>query len=483
MARTRPLSPKGFPDVCGDAATARANAAAALQRTWYTQGFDALDTPALETVEALGAFLPDTDRPKGGVFAFETEDDGWLALRYDLTAPLARFYAANMATLPRPFKRSAIGPVWRNDKPGTGRLRQFIQCDVDVVGTSNPEADAEILEAICDGLEALGLLSMCSIRVSDRRLLDAVFDAAGVLDTTMRLETARALDAVGKIGPEGVRLRLGPGRTDASGAFTPGLNLPDAAIDTLLAFLDIPPTADLDAGLDTIAALLPQAGGACAALRTILSLAQQGSSAGKIVLDPSIVRGMAYYTGMVFEITLDVPLLDAKGRPVSMGALGGGGRYDGLIRRFTGQDVPAVGGSIGFDRAWMALGLLGLVPPSTTPLVVVACLPGTEPGLSRTVARRLRANGWRAEACVGNTSSPGAQLKYADARGAAAAVLVGGTEWAEGLVCIKDLALGRALAGGATRSDWLARPAQVTVPVAELETALAGLLARPDLST
>jgi histidyl-tRNA synthetase len=462
--------------VCGDAATARANAVASLQRTWYAQGFDALDTPALETVDALGAFLPDTDRPKGGVFAFETEDDGWLALRYDLTAPLARFYAANMATLPRPFKRSAIGPVWRNDKPGPGRLRQFVQCDVDIVGTANAEADAEVLEAVCDGLDSLGLLPFCSVRVSDRRLLDAVFDAAGVVDATTRLETARALDAVGKIGPDGVRDRLGPGRTDASGDFTPGLDLPTAAIDTLLAFLAIAPTSDIEVGLAAITDLLPQAEGACGALRTIFQQAQ-GTSAGRLVLDPSIVRGMAYYTGMVFEITLDTPLLDAKGRPVSIGALGGGGRYDGLIRRFTGQDVPAVGGSIGFDRAWMAMGLLGLVPPSTTPLVVVACLPGTEPGLSRTVARRLRAAGWRAEACVGNTSSPGVQLKYADARGAAAAVLVGGSEWAEGLVCIKDLALGRALAGGATRSDWLARPAQITVPSEGLESALAGLLA------
>lgn len=467
MARTQPLSPKGFPDTYGPAARARAQLITRLQEAWYAQGFDPLETPAVETVDALGAFLPDTDRPKGGVFAFATEDDGWLALRYDLTAPLARFYAANQATLPRPFKRSAVGSVWRNDKPGPGRLRQFTQCDVDVVGTANPDADADVLEAICDGLDALGLLPYCSVRVSDRRLLDAALDAAGVAPDS-RIDVARALDAVGKIGPQGVRDRLENGRTDASGAFTPGLGLPTDTVDTLLAFLAIPATNDIAAGMAAVEALLPASGAAVAALSTVLERANSGSAAGKLVLDPSIVRGMAYYTGMVFEIVLDAPLTDAKGRPMSIGALGGGGRYDGLVRRFTGQDVPAVGGSIGFDRALIAMERLGLLPSTTSDLVVVAQLPGTAPGLTRSVARTLRAAGLRAEACVGNVSSPGTQLKYADARGAALAVLVGGTEWEQGLVCVKDLALGRALATGATREGWLARPAQTTVPFADL---------------
>lgn len=476
MARVRPLSPKGFPDRIGTEVTQRLGLTAALLDLWTAQGFCPLDTPALERVDALGAFLPDTDRPRGGVFALETPDDGWLALRYDLTAPLARFVAANRATLPTPFKRATIGTVWRDDKPGAGRLRQFVQADVDVVGSSSPEADAQVIDAVWEGLARLGLAPYCSIRVSDRRLLDAAFDAAGLFEADARVEAARALDAVGKIGADGVAARLGAGRTDASGAFTPGLGLPTSVIDALLAFLALPATDDVQAWADSALALLPSSGQAVAAVQRVLGLCSVPQ--GRLILDPSIVRGMSYYTGMVFEISLDAEVFDAKGRPVSIGALGGGGRYDGLLRRFTGQDIPSVGGSIGFDRALLARSLLGIDPPPSPSLVIVARLPGAPEEAAGQVARLLRAQGFAAEVAL-PTGGLGAQLRYADQRAAPLAVIVGGDEWALGQVMVKDLILGRTLATATSREGWLARPAQQTVALDALATTVAALMDQP----
>jgi len=321
-------------------------------------GFEALDTGAFEYADALGKFLPDADRPNEGVFALQDDDDQWMALRYDLTAPLARFVAQSWETLPKPFRRYAFGTVWRNEKPGPGRYREFTQCDADTVGSARPEADAEIIALAVAGMEAAGLPKDAFVlKINNRKLLNGLLATAGVADEGQKLAVLRAVDKLDRLGADGVRLLLGEGRKDESGAFTKGAGLSVAGAEAVLAFtaagvggraqtLDrlsnvIGGSAEGDEGLAELAAI--------DAALTSLGVAQDQAQ-----FDPSVVRGLEYYTGAVFEAELLLQTLDEKGQPVRFGSVGGGGRYDDLVARFTGERVPATGFSFGVSRlAWL----------------------------------------------------------------------------------------------------------------------------------
>src|SRR5215813_11450542 len=191
-----PEKPRGFMDRLGDLAAAEERIVSAVGRVYEQWGFDRLETPAIEYTAALGKFLPDSDRPNEGVFSFQ-DDERWLSLRYDLTAPLARFVAENFETLPKPYRRWATGPVWRNEKPGPGRYREFWQCDADTVGSASPAADAEMIAMACAALEAVGIArGAYQLKASSRRLLDAVLDKIGVPPDAYatRLAVLRAID-------------------------------------------------------------------------------------------------------------------------------------------------------------------------------------------------------------------------------------------------------------------------------------------------
>ena len=231
--RPKAETPKGFRDYFGTDVTERAEMLSTIAGVYHRYGFDALESSAVETVEALGKFLPDVDRPNDGVFAWQDEDDTWLALRYDLTAPLARVYAQHRNDLPTPYRRYAMGPVWRNEKPGPGRFRQFYQCDADTVGTSSMAADAEICAMLADTLEAVGIpRGDYVIRVNNRKVLNGVLDrvfsdeeyiASEALGPDFSLEDMKAavlrtIDKFDKVGESGVRELLGKGRLDASAA-------------------------------------------------------------------------------------------------------------------------------------------------------------------------------------------------------------------------------------------------------------------------
>ncbi len=453
-----------------------------IRGVYETYGFDALETPFLEYTDALGKFLPDQDRPNEGVFSFQDEDSQWLSLRYDLTAPLARYVAENYQNLPRPFRRYQIGTVFRNEKPGPGRFREFIQCDADTVGSAAPSADAEMVMMFSDALDALGLKrGEFVVKVNSRKLLDGVLEAAGVAsgDAARRGIVLRAIDKLDRLGANGVRALLGEGRKDESGDYTKGAGLAPDQVARVLAFVAPAAANDTDGALRAIAnAVAGSKTGeeGIAELSEICRIvAGCGYGEDRVRLDSGIVRGLDYYTATVFEAQLTTPVQNEDGDTVVFGSVGGGGRYDDLVARFTGQRVPAVGFSIGVSR--LATALRGK-EQAAEPLVVVTVFDKKDAAPSFAMVRELRAAGLRAEAYVG-TGKMGDQLKYADKRGAAIAIIEGPDERAKGEVTIKDLAAGAELAKSVeSRAAWVGeRAAQVTVARARLPDEVRTLLA------
>ena len=471
--RPKAITPKGFRDYFGAEVTQRSEMLQAIAGVYHRYGFDALETSAVETVEALGKFLPDVDRPNEGVFAWqEADEDGkgdWMALRYDLTAPLARVYAQHRNDLPMPYRRYAMGPVWRNEKPGPGRFRQFYQCDADTVSTASMAADAEICAILADTLEAVGIpRGDYLVRVNNRKVLNGVLEAMGLEDgAASRDDVLRTIDKFDKVGEEGVRQLLTKGRLDASGAYIDGVGLSDEQAAPVLAFLTSK-AANTAGTLDNLRAAVGDSkigAEGIAELKQIGELLTAGGyGSDRIEIDPSVVRGLGYYTGPVFEAELTFEILDEKGRKRQFGSVAGGGRYDGLVKRFTGQEVPAVGVSIGVDRLLAALREKGRLASQPKGPVVVTVMDRDRMADYQTMAAELRAEGIRAEVYLGNPKNFGNQLKYADKRHSPVAVIEGGDEKERGVVQIKDLILGAKIAESATLEEWKERPSQFEVP-------------------
>ncbi len=482
--------PKGFRDIEAGEIRATADMLGRIREVYETYGFEPLETPAIEYTDALGKFLPDQDRPNEGVFSFQDEDERWLSLRYDLTAPLARFVAGNFNKLPKPFRRYAFGPVWRNEKPGPGRFRQFMQFDADTVGTDNIAADAEICMLAADTMEALGFQrGEYVIKVNNRKVLDGVLEAAGLggdENAGRRLIVLRAIDKLDRLGIEGVTALLGKGRKDESGDFTKGAELADEQIAKVVRYVEIGTGASTGDGtaIAQLKALFSDTEIGKAGLAELDDIAKLIEAAGygsdRIRIDPSVVRGLEYYTGPVFEAELTFEVKNDDGQIVRFGSVGGGGRYDGLVERFLGQKVPATGFSIGVSRFQAALATLGRTRDAAGrgPVVVLVMDRNELPRYQR-LAQQLRAAKIPAEMYLG-TSGMKAQMKYADRRGSPCVVIQGGDEIAAGQVQIKDLIEGSRLA--ATISDakeWReGRPAQFSVPEAELVAAVQSVLAR-----
>jgi histidyl-tRNA synthetase len=484
-ARPEARNPRGFADRRGRDLVAERRLVQRVSAVYERWGFEPLETGAFEYADALGKFLPDADRPNEGVFALQDDDDQWMALRYDLTAPLARFAAQNWETLPKPFRRYAFGPVWRNEKPGPGRFREFVQCDADTVGSDRPEADAEIIAMACEGLQAAGLAAgQAVIRVSNRKLFDGLFEAGGVTDPAQKLTALRAIDKFDRLGWEGVAALLGEGRLDESGDYTKGANLPLGVAATIEAFLASAGDADLSraATLEAVA----RAGGLGAAGEAALeelaaidrALSAMRVEEAAVRFDPTIVRGLEYYTGAVFEAELLLETTDERGRNVRFGSIGGGGRYDDLVARFTGERLPATGFSFGVSRLASALRAAGRGDADAVrgPVVVIVFSEADMQHYLDAVSE-LRNAGVPAELYLGRAGMK-AQMKYADRRGAPAAVILGGDEIAAGQVTIKDLDAGRALAAGVADNEaWKAeRPGQRIVPRSELVATVRGIV-------
>jgi histidyl-tRNA synthetase len=492
--RPRAETPKGFRDYFGAEVTTRKAMLDRIAAVYHRYGFDPLETSAVETVEALGKFLPDVDRPNEGVFAWQDEDADWLALRYDLTAPLARVAAQYRNDLPSPYRRFAMGPVWRNEKPGPGRFRQFYQCDADTVGSSSVAADAEICAMLADALEEVGIpRGDYVVKVNNRKVLEGLFDLvlgyeAGNDDSQLSAvydrehkkdDIFRAVDKFDKVGEQGVRDLLTTGRLDASGDFTKGCGLSGDQASIVVGFLMAkgPSNQATLAELSRLIGSVPKGGDGIQELAQFAELlAAQGYHEDRIVIDPGVVRGLGYYTGPVYEAELTFEILDEKGRKRQFGSVAGGGRYDGLVKRFTGQDVPATGVSIGVDRLLAALQAKGRLEGDTEGPVVVTVMDRDRMADYMGMVGELRQAGIRAEVYLGNPKNFGNQLKYADKRQSPVAVIQGGNEAETGTVILKDLILGAKIAESATLEEWKDRPAQVEVPRADLVAAVRKML-------
>ena len=487
--RPKAETPKGFRDYFGAEVQARNDMLARIAEVYHRYGFDPLESSAVETVEALGKFLPDVDRPNEGVFAWQEDDDAkWLALRYDLTAPLARVFAQHRNDLPTPYRRYAMGPVWRNEKPGPGRFRQFYQCDADTVGTGTVAADAEICAMLADTLEAVGIpRGDYIIRVNNRKVLNGVMEVAGLSGDDKEAERGivlRAIDKLDRLGPDGVRALLGAGRKDDSGDFTDGAGLGDEQANVVMRFMSakgvdgaatVANLRDLVAGSDIGAQGVEE-------LETIAALlAAQGYGPDRIEIDPSVVRGLGYYTGPVFEAELTFEIMDEKGRPRQFGSVAGGGRDDDLVKRFTGQEVPATGISIGVDRLLAALREKGRTRTAERGPVLVTVMDRDRMADYQSIVAELRQADIRAEVYLGNPKNFGNQLKYADKRDCPLAIIEGSDEKERGVVMVKDLALGKKLAAEITSNEeWKEQRAQQEVPRSELLAFVQNALAATD---
>jgi histidyl-tRNA synthetase len=457
-----------------------------------------VETPAFEYTDALGKFLPDQDRPNEGVFSFQDDDEQWLSLRYDLTAPLARYVAENFQNLPLPYRSYRFGWVFRNEKPGPGRFRQFMQFDADTVGSRSPAADAEMCMMAADTMEALGIpRGSYVVKVNNRKVLDGVLEGLGVDGADRRLIILRAIDKLDRLGVDGVRQLLGKGRKDESGDFAKGADLDDEQIGFVFRAIaaERPVQNKLDAG-----EALASPGFAAAQrrfsnptfLEGVTSLDEirlfiegLGYGPDRIRIDQSVVRGLEYYTGFVYEVELTLETKDDSGRPVRFGSVGGGGRYDGLVARFRGEPVPATGFSIGVSRLLAALQHLGKIDAKPEPgPVVVTVFDRDRMADYQGMVKRLRDAGIRAELYLG-AGKLGPQFKYADKRASPCVIIQGGDEKAKGEVQIKDLILGSQIAGlSKDRDDYLQKQAEAQFAVAEdgLVEAVRKVLARHDIT-
>ncbi len=486
IRRPKARRPRGFEDKSADVLRAENRLIEAAFSVYDANGFEPLQTPAFEYADALGKFLPDDDRPNTGVFALHDDDEQWMALRYDLTAPLARFVAENYNDLPKPYRRYQAGSVWRNEKPGPGRFREFIQCDADSVGAPGAAADAEMIMLAADVMGAAGLdLGQYMVRVNNRKLLDGILESCGVPGTEagaeQRLQVLRSIDKLDRLGADGVAALLGEGRKDESGAYTKGANLDASAIKAVLGFTSASDT-DRDKTLLTLEALVGASAHGKAGVEEliliddILTACDYGPD--QVVFDTSIVRGLGYYTGPVFEAELLADIKDKKGRAVRIGSVGGGGRYDGLVSRFMGQAVPATGYSFGVSRFAAALSRMGLAEAAGQPPVIICVFDKALLGAYFTMASQLRAAGIRAEVFVGS-GNVGKQLKYADKRGVKLAILMGSDEMERAEVTIKDLEMGAEMAKAIKdNKEWReTRPAQKTAARSDIVAVVREMLA------
>jgi histidyl-tRNA synthetase len=489
--KLRARLPRGLVDRTPAEIAATRQMVETIREVYERYGFEPVETPAMEYTDALGKFLPDQDRPNEGVFSFQDDDEQWISLRYDLTAPLARYVAENFDTLPKPYRSYRNGYVYRNEKPGPGRFRQFMQFDADTVGSASPAADAEMCMMAADTMEALGIpRGSYLVKVNNRKVLDGVMESIGLggdENAGKRLTVLRAIDKLDRLGVSGVQELLGEGRKDESGDFTKGAGLSPAQASAIInSMLRSTPAKKIDFDPVTVPEneflvhLEKEFGGNSLASEGVNELKQlasfcraSGYEENRILIDPSVVRGLEYYTGPVYEVELLLDTKDEKGRPVRFGSVGGGGRYDGLVSRFRGEPVPATGFSIGVSRLQAALTLLGKI--DTTPEfgpVVVLVMDRNEIAQYQKFVATLRNAGIRAELYLGNPKNNlGVQFKYADRRNSPCVVIQGGDEKAKGEVQIKDMIAGSALAdaSGSDREEHLLAQAKAQISCKESE--------------
>lgn len=513
-----PRKIKGFRDIDADLNALRSHIISKASEVYRKYGFEHWDTPVLEYADVLGKYMPDTDSAEQGVYAFRNPEaepvlleDGsemrdaegrvvmehhLLAMRYDLTAPLARLYAERLwmdfkrkqvqeGRSPL-FRRYQYGPVFRYEvKLLPGRFREFWQLDFDTVGSEDVTTDAEACMILSDALEAIGLSpESYVVRVNNRKVLKGFLLGAGVSDDYTEQSILRIIDKLDKIGWDDVLAELGPGRTDKSGAEVPGLQLSQELIDRIAAFLQVAGgLSGRESVLEKLATVAGEHPMALEGLEELRRMNQIWNSLGydesRIVFDPTLMRGMAYYTGPVFEAESLMKYTDERGRERKVGSICGGGRYDGLVERLLGMKVPATGASIGVDRLAEVLRMsMPQLAKAIGPVLIAWFDDELQEEYFR-MAQELRNAGIPAEVYSGyfkGFRKIKKQMAYADQKNCPAVVLLGSDEAAKGVVSVKNLWLGRELSADVTDKQEWNRQVQQEVPRADLVKHLLALL-------
>ncbi len=444
--KLNPELPSGFKDRINEELLLRDEIISLIKNNFILNGFDQLETSSFEYSDVIGKFLPDQDRPQSGVFSIKDEND-WISLRYDLTAPLARYVAKNYDLLPRPFKRFQVGQVWRNEKPGPGRFREFIQFDIDIVGDSNVQYDADLCLVISDTLNKIGLKNQdFKIRINNRKLLQGLLEDLKILDYKQIQSTLRAIDKLDRVGIKGVELLLGDGRKDKSGDFTKGAELKKNQIDKIISFLDF---KDFNK-ITPLNEIFSEGIKELIIIKNYFEL----FNFKNFIFDPTVVRGLDYYTGPIFEANLSFKVKNEKNVDIEFGSIGGGGRYDKLVNRFKNLNAPATGFSIGIDRLIYALlqyddlKIKNIIGP-----IVICNLDEAYLGYYRQILSKLRDANICSEIYLGKNSLKN-QLKYADKRKSPYVIICGEDEVKNNEVTIKNLKDTDKVSDATNREDW-----------------------------
>lgn len=431
-----PRTLKGFQDLLPEDLIPRKAVIASIETVFQKYGFAPLETPALEHLDVLlGTGGEETNKE---LFRQDSPEGEPIAMRFDLTVPFARLLAQYPDKLKAPFRRYAIGPVWRADKPGPGRFRQFTQFDIDAAGSESVAVDAEIVSIMCEVMDVLGVPDY-RVVINNRKVIDALLSSCGIDDLGRQKHVLRVIDKLAKVGMDNVRLELGPGRIDDSGDPIPGVGLDEETIEKVVSFVGLKGGTRAEV-VDRLAKALPETEASAEAVAEMRSLADALAALGvselHAVFDPSLARGLDYYTGPVFETVLP--------SAPEFGSVMGGGRYDGLVSRFMDRAIPSTGMSVGLDRLLAALSHLGLATRErTTVQALVVSLGGVPEAEALKIAKELRDAGIRAEAYFGKKRNMKVQLSHADHYEIPVAVIVGGDELAAGVVSVKDLHAGK----------------------------------------
>jgi len=393
-----------------------------IKEVMIKYGFQYLETPSFEYTESIGKFLPDKERPDEGLFSFKDEKK-WLSLRYDLTAPLARYVAKNYLELPKPFKRYQLGTVWRNEKPGPGRFREFLQFDADYIGTKNLQADAELCVLISEILEKCGLDKKdYTVKISSRKFTDKLFEQLKIKSNYQKSTTLRALDKIDRLGWLEAKKLLGEGRKDKSGDYTKGANLKNDQIKVIENALNTK-TSDNEDVLEIFKIF-------------------KAYNFKNYKFDPSVIRGLEYYTGPIFEVNLNFEVKNLKGQAIQFGSIGGGGRYDNLVSNFGNFDCPATGISIGLDRLVFALMQKKDFKIKPVRPTMICVFDKSKMKEYIEILNKLRTSNISSEIYPGEGKLK-KQMEYADKIGSPAVILYGENEIKAGKITLKNLSSGK----------------------------------------
>ncbi len=460
--KIKPQVIKGFRDYPPAEQIAREKMIADVKEAVELMGFLPLQTPSLELAETLLGGEPSKEQ-LAELFGFEGPDEVNMALRYEFTVSMARFVASN-PDMALPFRRYQYGNVWRVDKPGPGRYREFMQFDIDIVGTSNLLADAEIIATMTKVFDKLGIKNY-EVRYSSRKIMNGLIQLAGITDD-LAPDVMRVIDKLEKQGEKAVIEELGEGRIDKSGDKIKGLNLNTRQIAEIAKFLAMAQATSNDplADSETLLGKSDESREGISDLRLIQNyLSLMNIEPAKTPVDLTIVRGLGYYTGPVFETVLtDLP---------EYGSVFAGGRYDNLVSRFIGQQIPGVGASVGVDRLLAALIALRAIDlESSVSKVLVTVMDKEKLPQYLEMLNQIRNAGIPAEIYVGDSKNITKQIKYADKAGIPFAVIAGSDEFAKGQVTIKNLKAGSKKAEQTSeREEWLkAEEIQETIPIGKM---------------